>query len=207
VKRLLIVALTGVLGLSIGFAGLNLFAWLMKPSAVEPQGIASDWASSARTVAEEAAEAEVIVRAEVLRQGPVREVVDAFPTAAQKSNFAESVIPYTDSHLRVLEVYKGSVGEEIVVSQMGGKVAATDRHPRMDLQDTQDPLFKPGGQHVLFLIDLSDGHQRYSTVNPLGRYDIQDGRLVTHSEMLVDFKPLATLEALEADIQRAVSSR
>jgi hypothetical protein len=41
-------------------------------------------------------------------------------------------IPLTDSTLRVLEVYKGTPGEFVTVSQRGGHLDATDQYPSVD---------------------------------------------------------------------------
>ena len=103
------------------------------------------------------------------------------------------VIPFTDSGVRVEDVYKGSVtrGATMTIMQTGGMLAATDRYTAQNVKLVDDPLFVKGGDHILFLKSITGDSlhapQRdlYRVVNPAGRYDVHGETLVTHT----DFRP------------------
>jgi hypothetical protein len=115
--------------------------------------------------------------------------------------------------MRVLQVYKGSVAANISIMQLGGRLPATEKHQFIDMVVDDDPLYIPGGQHVLFLKDISGdsvhapGRKLYRIVNPTGRYDVRDGSVSTHADLLGSFTPPATLVALEDEIAWALASR
>lgn len=73
-----------------------------------------------------------------------------------------------------------------------------------------DPLFTRGGEHILFLKNISDdaihagNRQLYRIVNPTGRYDIQGGNVVTHAWLPETYTPPATVDALVTEIRQAL---
>lgn len=212
-KRSLGMALVGTLGLLIGFAGVPLFVPAGEPiTGYARASIHARWASSAKTIAEEAAQADTIVRVEVVGQYPVRQIVDPFPPEAQKPGFKEEVIPFTDTRMRVIEVYKGSVESEITVTQMGGVVSATDRHPHLDAENGEDPIYAIGGEHILFLTEVAaeanpPGRKLYHIVNTLGRYDVRGDEVTTWANPSARVALPITVSGLEDELRRVLSPK
>jgi hypothetical protein len=121
---------------------------------------------------------------------------------------AETVIPFTDSRMQVLEEYKGSVGPIITVAQPGGRVPGSPDHPQMDNEVEKDPVITDGSEYVLFLTETSvNGLRTYAILNPAGRYDVRGDRVITHAQGLGDYTPPATLAELEAELQQTPGIR
>lgn len=116
-------------------------------------------------------------------------------------------LPFTDTTMRVLRVYKGSAGDHIIVSQTGGKLVATETHPGLDMVLQDDPLYVEGGEHILFLVSLGEveGKQMYATINPAGRYDIRDANVSSPAELFGRYAQPTTLGDLKAAISQAVT--
>jgi hypothetical protein len=208
-KRLIALFVTGALGVVLGFAGIPMIQTDMGiSSGGTVTTVQALWASDARTIAQQALEADAIVRVQVLGSAPVRQIVEPIQPAARRPGLEEFVTPYTDTRMRILEAYRGSVDPEITVMQMGGSVPATDKHPRMDLVMGEDPLYTAGTQHILFLVDISGDEihapdrKLYRIVNALGRYDVRGELVVTHAEPSGDFTPPTTVTDLMGEIER-----
>lgn len=197
--------MVGILGVVLGFVTLPL---LQQSAPSASTSVHADWAPTARTIAEEAAGADAVVRATVLGRGPQRQIVEPLPERARKPGMVETVIPFTDTRMRVLEEYKGSAGRIITVAQLGGSVPATPDHPKIDYEVDEDPIFSDGGEYVLFLVERSaNGLRTYAILNPAGRYDVRDDRVITHAQGLGDYTPPATLAELEAELQQTPGIR
>ena len=107
------------------------------------------------------------------------------------------VIPFTDSDLRVEDVYKGSVtrGANMPIMQTSGMQTAMDQYPAQDVTLADDPLFVKEGDHILFLKSITGDRlhapQRdlYRVVNPAGRYDVHGETLMTHTHFRPELLP------------------
>ena len=82
------------------------------------------WNSSAHSVAEQVAEADEIVGVQVDKVHPSRGLVISLPPGTRREELKADVIPFTDSGVRVEDVYKGSVskGANMTIMQTGGDV-------------------------------------------------------------------------------------
>lgn len=144
-----------------------------------PGGRSPDWAYSAVDVNELTAEADVIIRGVVLAVHPTRAFTRPLVPGTRSPAYKVDVTPYTDSSLKVLHVYKGTVGAQITVTQWGGTLAATDQYPASDGFPYNDPRYTEKGEYILFLKlwpasePGAPGHDTYMTVNPNGRYEIR----------------------------------
>jgi hypothetical protein len=207
-NRFLTLVAVATLGLVIGL--------LIPPSAFHrsgPQLVHAQWVSSANTIAEEAAEADAIVRVRVQKVLPTRSLTLTLAPEAQKPDFKDMVSPFTDSMVQVLEVYKGSVNRVISIMQTGGFLPATDRHPLINFHLEDDSIFVAGNEHILFLKDISGdqvqakGRQLYRIVNSRGRYNIQ-GEIVSSLADFVDgYTPPSTTAQLVDEIRQALARR
>jgi len=208
-KRTFILCLTAMLGVAIGLATGPRPVHHMSSG---PQVTHAQWSSAATTIDEQSAEANVIVHVRAREVGTVRAVEMRIDAASQKSDFKVDALPFSDSRMEVVKTYKGSVPSIITVMQTGGQLAATERHPSINMVLDGDPLFVGGQEHVLFLKDISGDeiHAKdralYQTVNPAGRYDIESGSVAIQADsaLLGSYSPPTTLEALEAQIERSL---
>ena len=145
--------------------------------------------SSAHSVAEQVAEADAIVRVKVDKAHPSRALVISLPPGTRREELKADVIPFTDSGVRVEDVYKGSVtrGANVTIMQTGGMLTATDQYTAQNVKLADDPLFVKGGDHILFLKSIT-GDPLHApnrglfrrVVNPAARYDVHGETLVTH---------------------------
>ena len=155
------------------------------------------WNSSAHSVAEQVAEADAIVRVKVDKVHPSRALVIPLPPGTRREELKADVIPFTDSGVRVEDVYKGSVprGANMPIMQTGGRLTATDQYKAQDVTLADDPLFLKEGDHILFLKSITGdplhAPQRdlYRVVNPAGRYDVHGETLVTHTHVRPELLP------------------
>jgi hypothetical protein len=185
------------------------------PAYISPEAgtIHAQWASSAASIADQVAEADIIVRVQVEQTEATRKFERPLPPEQQKPNLKALVTPFTDTRMRVLEVYKGEVGPKITVMQTGGDLPASPSHGRIRLAMEGDPLFARGSEHILFLNDITGdeihgrGRQLYRIVNPAGRYDVQGASVRTPAgaELLGTFIPPTTLASLRSQIQAALT--
>ncbi|GAB4580039.1 MAG: hypothetical protein Fur0022_27780 [Anaerolineales bacterium] len=218
-KKLFIFTLLVVFGLVSIMAGVYLAPKFLNRNNSHPSianqetvGIVTNWVSSAMTIPELVAEADLIVRAKVI------EVADARSLSFVGPQFSENgkadtqgidTVLFTDSILLVEETYKGSADKQIIVMQTGGKVATESGSSLVEVYD--DPLFVEGEEYVLFLVDISSdsthaqGRNLYRTINPAGRYIIQENHVFSYYEYSDSFIPPATLEELLSEIENAVS--
>ncbi len=178
-----------VVGSGIEVRSMGLARALQSPIGGGPAVAHGLWAFRGVTVAEQAAEADVIVRARVLNV-QVRKYKNMLPTYAEdgKTVIGElaDIVPFTDSEMQVLEVYKGVVKDRITVMQTGGNLPTSDGDPPIHWVMDGDPIFEVGSTQILFLKDISgdpihgQGRNLYVTVNPVGRYVVQGQNVVNH---------------------------
>lgn len=207
-KRFLLLVITSVLGLITGTMATAVVGQHMGSTEV----VHGAWVSPAVTIAEEAAEADVIVRVQVRKVKPARKLETPLAAEAQQNGLRKLVTPFTDSDVEVVHVYKGSVGKSITLLQTGGVLAKTEDHPAMGWEVEGDPRFVEGTEHVLFLDNISGDQvhakdrQLYRIVNPAGRYGIAGNAVQSHAEFPQSYTPPQTLQELEAQIQQALTS-
>ena len=201
-RRYIVFLAIAAIGLTVG-----LFA-VMAQRSDPPNSVGVSWASAARTVAEEAAEANVIAHVRVSSVSPTRAVVKPLPPdGSEFGRPTVDVVPFTESTMQVLEVYKGTVGEQIIVSQTGGRLAATSAYPSMSVELTGDPLFVQGSEHILFLVgptEIGGQQQVFRPVNPAGRYEIRGSKVSSPADFFGPYVPPATLTDLVGRIQVAL---
>lgn len=146
---------------------------------------------------------ELIVRVRVEGITRTRAVVKPLPAdGATGGRPTVDVIPFTETTVRVLEVFKGNVGDRIIVSQTGGQLAATNQYPGVNVQLGDDPLYAAGTGHLLFLVPA--GEQIYITVNPAGRYEIRGSAVLSPAEPSAAYKQPATLAELIKEINASL---
>ncbi|MDP9120089.1 MAG: hypothetical protein M3O15_01780 [Acidobacteriota bacterium] len=165
----------------------------------------AQWASAAGTVAQQAGQADLIVRARVHKvfRPKVFERRLANPSDRLPAKF--DVLPFTYVLLKVETVYRGEVEGNLRLVQTGGKVEATANHPALEIALYDDPLLVEGSEHIFFLKNISGDpmlaphHKVYRIINSAGRYDIQGGTVVSHSD-IPGQRPLL-LKDLDAQIR------
>ena len=211
-------------GLLILGAGLiSLSAWAMANLNLQPTTSSessavgfADWASPAVTIADEVAGADLIVRAKVTNVNQarkLRQVLPRYSSDAKIDGEGVNIMPFTDSEMAVLEVYKGSAEQHITVMQTGGSLPAENGDPAMNLVTYDDPLFVAGSEHILFLADISgdpvhgQGRKLYRAINPAGRYEIQGTTVFSPSEFPAAYKPPKTVDELVSQIKQALARR
>lgn len=213
----LLVILSGLLGSIVHRKGLMSH---LQDSA-HSEGAHAVWKDAGETVAEQFGEADVVIRARVKSLDETRALVRQLPVSGKAADdmsdkvvstgkYVTSVMPFTDANVKVLEVYKGELnaGDEIKVMQTGGKAPATENYRRQNVELAADPLFEVGGEHILFLINISGDEihapdRKLYTINtPLGRYDIEGHNVVNHSGR-EELNLPATLEQLVERLRQA----
>jgi hypothetical protein len=170
-----------------GILGFGFTKWEANRTTSSPIHAHANWSSSAATVAEVTAEADVIVHVRVSTVHPPRTLEHVLQPDSRGTGGEPivDVMPFTDTDMQVLKVYKGSVQPVLTVVQTGGAVPATDRHAAIDLKIEGNPLFVVGSEHILFLKNISGdrvhGKDRevYRIVNPAGRYEVQGNNVVS----------------------------
>jgi len=179
---------------------------------VSGSGVAN-WVSTAVTIDQLAAEADLIARVQVTDVPSSRELQIAAPQYEDETVVGQGTdsIPFTDSEMLVLETFKGTADKTITVMQTGGILIAADGSA-INIVTHEDPIFKEGDEYILFLIDISDdpihgqGRKLYRTVNPAGRYLIQGKEVFSPYEFPESFTPPKTVDQLLAQIQEAAQS-
>lgn len=221
-KRVIASSLVGLTVLLLGFVA-KLELNHSKPSSetsvsskfagAEPAIAYGNWASSALTIAEQSAEADLIVRGVVLNTS-VRKLKQVLPTYAEDGvtvigEFAD-IVPFTDSEMRIIEVYKGTADKQITVMQTGGNLPATDGDPGINFAVNGDPIFVKGSEHILFLKNISGDavhakdRKLYITVNPAGRYLIEGQKVINFSEFSESPQLPKTVDELVSQIKQAL---
>ncbi len=188
-------------------------AEVSQPTAsVSRAGGSANWISTAYTVRDQLNEADVVVRARVVKVNDARELRVPVPVRTPDGKDLGTVVdvlPFTDSDLEVLEVYKGSPASHIVVMQTGGVVPAKGGRAGISVITEDDPILFAGSEYILFLKDISDdpvhaqGRMLYRAVNPAGRYRVAGTEVASPYGFPPGFAPPKTLSELVDRIQRA----
>lgn len=206
-KRFVLLLVTSIVGVLIGMFTTSFLSLRQVAQAQVMYGV---WASPAMTVSEETAAADVIIRVQVKKVQPARKLEAPLPSEVQQNGFKKMVMPFTDSNVDVLKVYRGTVGKSISIMQTGGVLAKTDDHPAMNLEMEGDPRLVEGQEYVLFLTDISGdekhakNRQLYRIVNAAGRYDVHGDAVESHNEFPQSYRPPQSLNELETQIQQAL---
>lgn len=177
------------------------------------QGSSAMWISSAESVDEVTKEADLIVRARVVKSPESRVLRETLPRVEVSNGksivvgeeVSESV--FSDTMFEVVQTYVGKSTSEIMVVQTGGP---NPNNPNNIMQMVDDPLYQVGEEYILFLVDISgDSIQApdrtlYRVVNPSGRYQISDGAVEAYGEKSdAASRQPRTLVDLEAQIMSA----
>ena len=208
-KHFLILLMTCVVGLTVGFGIAPL---RMSLTTTGPAVGHANWASQATTIPEVVAEADIIVRVHVNHVPKARKLKEWLPTDSPDKKLVAAIMPFTDTTMQVIEVYKGTVSKHVTVMQTGGQLPAADGDSAIHIETHDDPIFVQGSEHVLFLKDISGdaihgkGRKLYRIVNPAGRYTIEDTRVFSLAEFPEGFRPPTTLTELVGQIRQALGS-
>lgn len=184
------------------------------PEPLSTEGAHASWVSEAESVSQLAQEADLIVRVQVIQNGEPRYLWSPTPAGAERKD-GRSTFVFTDTEVEVLEVYGGSarVGDRLWALQTGGDlVTRSGEISRLELRE--DPIYAPGEEMVLFLVDISGdrvhakGRNLYRAVNPNGRFQLE-GTLASRSLLGESSKARQelTLGALEDAIGSAIAER
>lgn len=209
VKRLNMIAMIIFCSLLLGLV----YGWMKTPSRSTPRKVVSsaNWASSAATVADQMAEADLVVRVKVLDVN-TRKFETTSPRYTEDGEIdgqMTTMMPFTDSTMQVLEVYKGEAEKQITVMQTGGALAAIDGKEPFEMVIDENPIFVSGDEHMLFLKDISGdpihakGRKLYRPVNPAGRYLIQGTRVFSPYEFSESVTPPKRVDELLGQIKQA----
>lgn len=206
-------AVTFVASLAIGalVTRANLSSTELPPNH---EGAHASWVSPAESVNELTQEADLIVRVQALRQGEPRYMWSPAPAGAERSD-GRSTFVFTDTEVEVLQVYSGNVevGDRLWVLQTGGDlVTLSGEASRLEL--SEDPLYQPNDEMVLFLVDISGDpvqakdRSLFRTVNPNGRFHLE-GSLASRSLLgnASEARQDLALRGLEEAINQAVRER
>jgi hypothetical protein len=212
-NRKSILSLTTVVA-AFSVAALAGFLTVAHTSTSEPilkatPSLHASWTSDALTVGKQLMESDLVARVQVVEQGET-EVVLALPRdRALQRSIRETgrrmpEIPFTRSQVEILEVYSGTaqVGDRFELLQTGGLVEGEL------VQVAEDPLYQVGGEHVLFLKDISAdtvhgaAAHLFRTLNPASRYDLL-GDQVVRTVDLGDEAAMLNLDGLVSQIRVA----
>ncbi len=214
-KKWLVLVSTVILAFALGYLFTSLsrssningvrFSWggtedspiSMAPT---PVSVPALWASSASTIAELAVEADLIIRARVVKEPESRVVSFSGPMVAEDGTVVGEVvdkITFFDTEMEVLDVYKGPAKKIVTVMQTA----------RIE----GDPLYLKKEEVILFLVDISDdpihsqGRALYRIVNPAGRYTIEGSEVLGHAEFSPAVTHPKTVDELVRQIKEAVA--
>ena len=178
-------------------------------------GAHAAWVSTARTVTEQVMEADLVVRVQAIERKAPRHLWNPMPEGAERVG-GKGTFAFTDTEMEILEVYRGDrqVGDRIDVMQTGGELTTRQGETSL-LELAEDPLYLPGDEMVLFLVDISGdnvhakGGSLFRTVNPAGRYQVEGGLVAQiPSEVPGAFAvENGDLADLEAEIRTAGAER
>ncbi|MGC8988499.1 MAG: hypothetical protein ACP5MD_00080 [Verrucomicrobiia bacterium] len=213
-KKWLVLASTVILAFALGYLLTSISRSLSIDSTPSSLGSAEDssismaptpvsapalWASSASTIAELVAEADLVIRARVIKDPEPRVVSFPGPIVAEDGTvIGEGVdkVTFFDTEMEVIEIYKGPTMKIITVMQTGGIEG--------------DPPYLKNEEAILFLVDISDdpihaqGRALYRIVNPAGRYTIKGLEVLSHAEFSPSVTPPKTVDELVRQIKEAV---
>lgn len=182
-RRASIIFAISVTSLIAGFIiGPWLIATITKPMIVAE----ANWVDQSFTVSEQSSAADLIVRVRVLdtTTRELRAILPQYSDGVTIDGEKEFITLFTDSNMQVLEVYKGKADEFITVMQTGASVDETTGDSGKNFAINGDPIFTKESEHILFLVDItndgvhSTGRKLYRIVNPYGRYEILDGKIL-----------------------------
>lgn len=119
------------------------------------QGSSAMWISSAESVDEVTKEADLIVRARVVKSPESRVLRETLPRVEVSNGksivvgeeVSESV--FSDTMFEVVQTYVGKSTSEIMVVQTGGP---NPNNPNNIMQMVDDPLYQVGEEYILFLV-------------------------------------------------------
>jgi hypothetical protein len=173
-------------------------------------GIA-EWDSRARTVADAAAEADLIIYGKVIAEPVTR--IRNFESPQMDANGTPdgtvhvTTIPFADTLFEVVKTYMGEAPEQLLVMQTGGVLSNGNTSQIRD-----DPLYQLGDEYVLFLVDISGDEihapdrELYRTISPVGRYLIVGNSATSPAEEYMNQLLPTTFDELERQIAEAVST-
>lgn len=204
------------LGLGAGaLFGPGLLAGFKQPVEYSGHGNPVD---GSITVAEQTRAAELIVKARVVSTEN-RLLTEVLPVYAEDgvtvTEEREVSTPFTDVTFLVSETLEGKADSLITVLQTGGTLDRGGRGRAQKFALAGDPLFVPGTEHILFLVDItndgvhSTGRQLYRTVNAMGRYQVEpDGSLIgpAHLDPGHDQPALRQLPQTEAGLRAEIEA-
>ena len=211
--------LKGFVGLAAGTFAASLVVGAFAYSTLQPEpqladghdGAHASWVSPAESISEQAREADLMVRVQVVDRSEPRHLWHPIPTGMSRVN-GRGTFAFTDTQVEVLEVYHGDaqVGDRLWVLQTGGDLITREgKVSRLEL--AEDPLYEMGDEMVLFLVNISGDpvhaadRELYRTVNPAGRYQV-DGGLAARGDQLEKANFLA-LDTLERELRQALKAR
>lgn len=184
------------------------------PAVTETSSVSTaSWVSPAASIGEVTKEANLVVRARVVKP-PVPRIFRESAPEMKLSNGEATVVGsqvsemvFSDTTFEVLTTYVGKSDSQIMVMQTGGP---QPDNPTNITEMADDPLYQVGEEYILFLVDISgDSVQApdrtlYRIVNPSGRYQINGETVRTYGEnVATDLRP-TTLTDLERQITSAV---
>ncbi len=175
-----------------------------------PVRVHAQWASSAGTVAQQAAEADAIVRAHVVKRFKSRVLGQRLANPSDRLPAKFDVWAFTEVLLKVDKVYRGDIrsGGYVRVLQTGGYARKTADHPELQIALDDDPLLLEDSDHVFFLKEISGDpvlapqRELYRIVNSAGRYDIR-GDAVSSFSILAGKRPTKLVD-LDEQIRAAL---
>ncbi len=117
-------------------------------------------------------------------------------------------MPFTDSQMKITQIYLGNAEKTITVMQTGGTLAAADGDNAMDIVTADDPIFVRDSEHILFLKEITGdevhakSRKLYRIINPASRYEVNgtSASNLTHTSSI-------TVQELEVQIEEAVSKK
>lgn len=121
--------------------------------------------------------------------------------------------PLTDSTIQVVEVLKGDISQELIVTQLGGELPSSKGGTpgkKAILEFSESPMLRVGDEYIIFLtVNQSSEEQgqgrKYEMVGPTGQFRIV-GRQVENAMSIEDGLGLPTqLDALMTEIRKQKS--
>lgn len=224
-KKWIVLASTAILALALGYLLTSIGRSSSMGSTRSSSGSAEDssismaptpvnapalWASSASTIAELLAEADLVIRAKVIKDPEPRVVSFPGPIVAENGTvIGEGVdkVMFSDTEMEVIEIYKGPTRKIVTVMQTGGIVGDTGQQFSLE----GDPLYLKNEEAILFLVDVSDdpihaqGRALYRIVNPAGRYTIKGLEVLSHAEFSSSVTLPKTIDELVRQIKEAAT--
>ncbi|MBV9788182.1 MAG: hypothetical protein JOZ51_08415 [Chloroflexi bacterium] len=209
-KRKMLAVIGCMICFAVGFVYASPFGQGLRKQPVIAHG---NWVDTSVTVDDQTERADLIVRVQVDSEPKARKLREVLKTNTPGQPVKDNVFitPFTDTKMRVLEVYKGEAGQRIEVMQTGGYLPAEGTDPEIHMEMEGDPIYVKGSEHILFLKDISGdavhakGRSLYRTVSPASRYEIQGTQVINHAELPENFVPPTSVAELTEQIRSALS--